>query len=123
MREIKFRQFCSDEDSHQYGMHFYDPYQRTLVKDGDWHTMQFTGLKDKAGREIYEGDILFVGNPIPCKCCTATKTPPKVQVIWEEGAGWYLTGECGGALWANTPHEIIGNMYENPELLSQNVRS
>lgn len=78
--------------------------------------LQFTGLLDKTGREIYEGDI--VG---------AFLNTQKTVVEWcDDRAGYFfedciLSGgsepftECLGNLTGTL--EVIGNVYENPELL------
>ena len=75
----------------------------------DFELMQFTGLHDKNGKEIYEGDVLQtrsgVGHMVFDNCGYAIKSPGSEAVDYEFSA-FYL--EC----------EIIGNIYENPELIS-----
>jgi len=82
--------------------------------EGCGSIMQFAGLRDKNGKEIYEGDIVeFVdlpnGDPEPCIG----------KVIFEE-FGWHFTNSITeSSLECYEPEsvEIIGNIYENPELL------
>ena len=83
---------------------------KQLFEDRGWHWMQFTGLLDKNGKEIYEGDILkstYLGGNIE-------------RIIWENGGFKVLWGKNSwerlyGDFVKNS--EIIGNIYENPELL------
>ena len=70
--------------------------------------MQYTGLKDKNGKEIYEGDIVE-NNYI------------KWVIDWYEG-GVYLKqiGKEYNTWWIGGEYEhseVIGNVYENPELI------
>lgn len=72
--------------------------------------MQYTGLKDKNGKEIYEGDIVksgpYCGKPI----------------VFEEGRYWL--GEEPDDLFTSSVRwdiEIIGNIHENPELLKEKL--
>ncbi|WP_049532641.1 YopX family protein [Streptococcus pseudopneumoniae] len=81
--------------------------------------MQSTGLKDKNGKEIFEGDIL------------AFKTDDEVinvKIFWDEKHALFMFRSekyneeepLAELVEANTyPFEIIGNVYENPELLEE----
>ena len=77
--------------------------------------MQYTGLKDKNGKEIYEGDIIsslnFTG-----------------QVFWNDFSCGYRFGKTPEAdiertaylnKFASSEYLVIGNIYENPELIKK----
>ena len=72
--------------------------------------MQYTGLKDKNDKEIYEGDIVTVDGEI-------------FYVEWRGMGDWFIDPKKDAAF-VFTPEiydvEVIGNIYENPELLSNN---
>ena len=74
--------------------------------------LQYTGLKDKNGKEIYEGDIDSKGRVVEYKI---------------DMSGYYLMKNWGGFHLCHSQNvlngcikhvEIIGNIYENPELLT-----
>ena len=78
--------------------------------------MQSTGFKDKNGKEIFEGDIV---RQVRTQPITENETITGV-VIMIEGA-WLIMNDCeqlASYLWSETDeNEIIGNVYENTELL------
>jgi hypothetical protein len=81
---------------------------------------EWTGLKDKNGKEIYEDDIVrMVGG--------ASERGFRFEIYWADAAswrGWGLKGQ--GHLdkkqyyqtWSSKDAEVIGNIYENPDLLN-----
>lgn len=88
--------------------------QRLLVFGENAELMQFTGLTDKNGKEIWRGDIIRM----------APATKPAL-VLWNEKyasfaldqEGWVYNHFFGEAV-DSDKCEVIGNIYENPELLS-----
>ncbi|EOU1754573.1 MAG: YopX family protein [Clostridium perfringens] len=96
---------------------------------GDGKLMQYTGLKDKNGKEIYEGDILRCKCLKKCKLdsCAEKVIQYKNSIIewWESGCnlGYRLRDSKGKTMMIKPTHlrtmevEVIGNIYENPELL------
>ena len=99
------------------------PCARIDEKDPNWpwrtpgkeiELMQFTGLKDKNGKEIYEGDIVRTSNeawsPYEVVCRPPTfyfdSISPNIKK-YNTGMGHIASGDC----------EVIGNVHETPELL------
>jgi uncharacterized phage protein (TIGR01671 family) len=120
-REIKFRAWHANTHRLLY-FNIQNDYKNGVVElnhilltdRNDWIPMQYTGLKDKTGKEIYEGDLVkwtdeLGENPNIFK--VAYETAQWVIVpISDPVLGWYI-GE--------KELEIIGNVYENPELVQQ----
>lgn len=126
MREIKFRIWNKKDRNMDFGVtpdpSKYEKFwgdcgssaEHWIPEDPDDYSdlMQFTGLKDKTGKEIYEGDILVFSQV-------------RYSVEWEVMcAGWF-----GHRLDDKTRHswglsqdgvngmEVIGNIHENPDLI------
>lgn len=72
------------------------------INDNYFDIQQYTGLKDKNSKEIYEGDLFLI--------CNEYK-----EVIFRDGC--YFIGHLVLSLSCNH-REIIGNIYENKELLN-----
>ncbi len=77
--------------------------------DGTFALMQFIGARDKRGREIYEGDILRFGNGAVGLVCP----------YWND-EGWYVSSDSLSLPYLGYS-EVIGNRYQNPELITWKV--
>ena len=126
MREIKFRvwvkdeihgieekmYYCDEMEHHACGILFSGPIPCFDIKD--CKVMQYTGLKDSKGKEIYEGDILkyFKHTVVVCfanahfmVCAGSNPYDTYHEDLWKAKG--------------RSKIEIIGNIYENPELLEK----
>ena len=112
MRQFKFRAWDKENETMTY--------PKGILFDGrivnfscgmleafeGYEIMQYTGLKDKNGKEIYEGDIYHAGDP------SITYT-----VVWHDAG--LIGKQNGSSSYAGLSHwqdriEVIGNIYENP---------
>src|ERR1035437_2744061 len=113
MREIKFRAW--DKEKKELWS-WEDMALVTFIgvtQDPRMTLMQYTGLKDKNGKEIYEGDIV-----------SGYANPSVVVIEPDIGFGTRLPNKLWNGLlktWINSSVgcEVIGNIYENPELLKE----
>lgn len=116
MREIKFRAW--DEEFKEVLYFTLNEILQPEVKPSFMRNNvieQFTGLHDKNGKEIYEGDIIL--NPL--------YEEPYVVEYAENLAGYVGWGDdriCGCYLITDEDIEVIGNIHENPELRKQEER-
>lgn len=162
-REIKFRawdgkkmylpEYSDKEDFHilpdgtivETHEHGPDRHELTTPRGPNWLLMQYTGIKDKNGKDIYEGDILkfhyFFGILGPNMGVAESEHELTGIIEFEElglglraikGEHWkgytgYADGECDSSVLAlyamnegaihEESFEIIGNIHDNPELL------
>jgi len=136
MREIKFKGKRADNGDWVIG-------SLVMVRDGeslrrypcivisfnhdvfDWHEVipdtvgQFTGLKDKNGKEIFEGDIYKRSDDYYLVTCTTLggflyrqiyDSWTKRNIFGKMEQSWLSAVEC-------YKYEIIGNIHDNPELI------
>lgn len=122
-REIKFRAFSNNKMYHWETLQ--EKYNMSMwIKDNNLgdetlKLMEYTGLKDKNGQEIYEGDIVEGGflNPLTDKFHSK-----KYLIEYKEKGAYYKGKLIGSSPYGDTwlkfiEGEVIGNIYENPELL------
>lgn len=115
MREIKFRAWDSDSKTMVYAPNheLFAVFETVKDDDSEYVLMQFTGLLDKTGKEIYEGDIVrFMGINLQVGFYNAH------FIIYDEVVEKGGTGHED--LWKALERgevEVIGNIYENSELL------
>ena len=117
MRDIKFRMWNGKKMFHDVLAGFHSV-EYLVPGVGDWkrisraecEVMQFTGLKDKNDKEIYEGDII--------RRSLSGATPTIIQTVYYHKCSFVIgEGDFAKPLANFCTLEIIGNIHENPQLI------
>lgn len=121
MREIKFRAWDKEEKRFWY-FTLEDVLKRNMNYKGSWdekilkgEKQQYTNLKDKNGKEIYEGDILKIELDVGTINLYVKYDKGEYRLVdegkWEDSLYGYMYFY---------DVEVVGNIYENKDLLKQN---
>jgi len=120
MKEIKFRMYSkvvhhmyysedNIEDPGLWNIKDFVDGGKLILENDEGILTQNTGLKDKNGKEIYAGDII--------KSREFNGELSKIEVIYNKKECAFTTKE--GYLFARYENEVIGNKFEDPELLEE----
>lgn len=87
-----------------------------LLNDKDYVVMQSTGLKDKKDKLIFEGDIIIINHTTPF----GAEIVQVFTVEFADGCFW-ARNKIGAVILyhEDNDYEVIGNVYENKELLEE----
>ena len=116
-REIKFRAWIANnmqkvERLDEIGIHGEKSgFSWSSIDDENFALMQYTGLKDKNGAEIYEGDLISYKAEDMEQESTARVGFSGGSFVADFGGGFFFVNQIA------KESRVIGNVYENPDLI------
>ena len=122
-RDIKFRAWIPTEETmfYQNGQYLQSFLRRANFAStgyghdsyGTPHLMQWTGLQDKNGKPIYEGDIVEWWDSYGVSELGNDSFSTRAVVVFNDGGFDPVVGLTGVEI------EVMGNIYQNPDLLNE----
>ena len=122
MRDIKFRAWDGNKNTMHNNitisrLHLYDFDGDNITEQEPLKIMQYTGLKDKNGKEIYEGDILDTDLERPYLVVEFRNGCFVIECCDDEEIYYDIMFPLEKEISNLEYHKVIGNIYENPYLL------
>lgn len=99
------------------GKDFFIDQSINLIRQPDWKLSRFTGLCDKKGKEIYEGDILQKNHFVRWSRSEG-EVYEKLIVVVEWGVSGFILrriGKSSAYVLDMTKYDVVGSIFENPE--------
>lgn len=128
MREILFRGKNVLDGTWRYGsLQTFKGFSIFDVNLKAWHTVQgktvgqYTGLKDKNGQRIFEGDIVDCWSEGVNAKGTVQQRKDGLWIIYPAWQKTIMWGICPDE-YCNTTVEVIGNIHDNPDLLKEGAK-
>lgn len=127
MRELKFRVW-DNVDYMATGFTFQHIIDSTIQFTPECIVMQFIGLKDKNGKEIYDGDLMVDYYPVDEEDLSKGYNESYLPVVWsDKKLKWCVDASFskdGSFLTSLVKYfgeflEVKGNIYQNPELIQR----
>lgn len=119
MREIKFRAWDWQDMRENNNSVLRDMIEYNYKSEShkNYIFMQYTGLKDKNWKEIYEGDVVVFYRDV-YKDSRIIGKEERIGYIWHSDKFFYCIRHKDQEFHISYAQEVIGNIYQNPDIVS-----